>query len=604
VSYAAEPYAQFVDDLVTALTGGATRERFTFVPEDAPYQLSPLGPIVKSTVRVFGTANGAFARFRSGLDYTLGADNVIDWKKQANGTPAADAIWPELGTPFFVNYDYRGPNGAPPPLTDRNPGSVTRLLAESFAREYAVLSRQLEAVYRAGFLDTASGRDLDQIVALLGLTRRDSTYATGTVVFARGTPAAADIFIATGARLSTGDSPVIVFETSEDRTLARGALSVEVPIRATVSGAAGAVPPNTITAIHRPILGIEAVSNPAGTQLIGANETDDALRLRARRAFEGAGKATIAAMISALTTIPAIREKDILLAEDPLTRPGMITLSVAAQLGADDVARVIDAVEQSRPAGVRVMAGFDASTPGPIDPGPNPDGDAAVPDDATAIKVDVFTPVAIYAVVVPTSPALSAQDRDALKRKGEIVLSGVVADAGVGETLVYNRLVAALISLGGVQDVTLDLGPAGGAPRSHRNFIPPANLRPTVDPKFGGSLEVEVGAQLIAVDLTVKLTLINTGTLGDKTADLEDARVEAAAQLRLAVRALTSLSAAALKAAITSASFIVDTVVFMLEYVDAGVRVNKSFGASDPPLTLSALQKLWIRTVKLDPASS
>jgi len=87
VSYAAEPYAQFVDDLVTALTGGATRERFTFVPEDAPYQLSPPGPIVKSTVRVFGTANGAFARFRPGLDYTLGLDNVIDWKKQANGAP-------------------------------------------------------------------------------------------------------------------------------------------------------------------------------------------------------------------------------------------------------------------------------------------------------------------------------------------------------------------------------------------------------------------------------------------------------------------------------------------------------------------------------------
>ena len=40
-------------------------------------------------------------------------------------------------------------------LNDRNPGSVTRLLAESFAREFAVLSRQLESVYQAGFLTTA-----------------------------------------------------------------------------------------------------------------------------------------------------------------------------------------------------------------------------------------------------------------------------------------------------------------------------------------------------------------------------------------------------------------------------------------------------------------
>jgi len=85
---------------------------------------------------------------------------------------------------FFVNYDLAAQTGAAPLLSDRNPGSVTRLLAESFAREFAVLSRQLEAVYRAGFLDTATGRDLDQLVAILGLNRRDRTYATGTVVFA------------------------------------------------------------------------------------------------------------------------------------------------------------------------------------------------------------------------------------------------------------------------------------------------------------------------------------------------------------------------------------------------------------------------------------
>ena len=57
---------------------------------------------------------------------------------------------------------------AVPVLNDRNPGSVTRLLAESFAREFAVLSRQLESVYQAGFLSTATGRDLDQVVALVG----------------------------------------------------------------------------------------------------------------------------------------------------------------------------------------------------------------------------------------------------------------------------------------------------------------------------------------------------------------------------------------------------------------------------------------------------
>ncbi len=604
MSYAAEPYAQFVDDVLTSLTGGQVRERFTFVPEDAPYQLSPPAPIVKGTVRVFGMAAGAFARFRPDLDYTLSTDNIIGWKQQANGTPAAGAVWPDPGTLFFVNYDLAAQTGAAPLLSDRNPGSVTRLLAESFAREFAVLSRQLEAVYRAGFLDTATGRDLDQLVAILGLSRRDRTYATGTVVFARATPAAADIFIASGTRLSTNDSPVMVFETSEDRTLTRGSLSVEIPVRATVSGSAGVVPPLTIAAIHRPILGIESVSNPAGTQLIGANETDEALRTRARRAFEGAGKATTGAIISALATLPAIRQKDILVSEDPLTRPGMITLSVAAQLGADDVGRVIDLVESTRAAGVRVVTGFDSSTPGPIDPAPNPDDDTAVGAEAVAVKAQMFLPVSIYAVLVPLSPSLSAQDREALKRKGEDALRAVVADAGVGETLVYNRLVAALMALEGVQDVTLELYPAGALPPSHRNLVPPPTLRPSVDVKFGGSLEVEMGGQLIALDLTIKIKLAGAGALGDKTADLEDARVQAAGQLRLAVRSLTSVSAAALKAAVSSLNFTIDSVVFTLEYVEAGVRINKHFGQSDPAITLSPLQKLWIRTVRLDQASA
>jgi len=71
-----------------------------------------------------------------------------------------------------------------------------------------------------------------------------------------------------------------------------------------------------------------------------------------------------------------------------------------------------------------------------------------------------------------------------------------------------------------------------------------------------------MGGQLIALDLTIKIKLAGAGALGDKTADLEDARVQAAGQLRLAVRSLTSVSAAALKAAVSSLNFTIDSVVF------------------------------------------
>ena len=104
MTYAAEPYAQFVDDLLTALTGGVSREQFLFLPEDGPYRLAPPGPLIKSTLRVFGQAVGTFARFQADRDFTLDGD-LIRWKTQADGTPAPDAVWPDPGTSFYANYE-------------------------------------------------------------------------------------------------------------------------------------------------------------------------------------------------------------------------------------------------------------------------------------------------------------------------------------------------------------------------------------------------------------------------------------------------------------------------------------------------------------------
>ena len=79
MSYAAEPYVQFVDDLLTALTGGVIRDEFRFLPENEPYRLHAPGPPVPSTVRIFGQAAGAYRRFQSGKDYKLEPDFTITW---------------------------------------------------------------------------------------------------------------------------------------------------------------------------------------------------------------------------------------------------------------------------------------------------------------------------------------------------------------------------------------------------------------------------------------------------------------------------------------------------------------------------------------------
>ena len=129
-----------------------------------------------------GLAGDAHTRFRNGIDFDV-VDGVVVFRP-----PAAGVVLPDAGSWFFASYERVPDPQAPPRLTDRNPGSILRTLSESFAREYAVVSRQLEQVYDAAFVETAGGRDLDQLVSLVGLARRTQLFAVGEVIFSRRRP--------------------------------------------------------------------------------------------------------------------------------------------------------------------------------------------------------------------------------------------------------------------------------------------------------------------------------------------------------------------------------------------------------------------------------
>lgn len=452
MTYAAEPYTQFVDDLLSALTGGQVREHFRFLPELQPFRLASGGAVLPATLRINGLVDGSYFRFRSPTDFTLGPQNTIAWKATPDGLPAKDAVWPDAGSSFFAAYETADATRL---LTDRNPGSVTRLLAESFAREYAVLSRQLEAVYQASFVDTAGGRDLDQLAALVGVTRRRRLSASGSVVFGRSTAAPADVTINAGTRLSTVEPPAMQFETTEDRTLQRGNLSVEVPVQALVPGPTGVVAAGAIRVVNRPILGIETAANPQSTRFAGSDETDDALRARVRRAHEGAGRATTGALLSALTTLPGLREKDVRIGEDYLAHPGVVKLTVALPEMASEAERhdainlAVALIESTRPVGVRIEHNIDAPLPaGAATPGAGVTAEAGaepVTVGVAAAADGLFLRVDGNIELTPTTLALAPEARAELERKGRQVTDAFIDEAGVGEALVYNRLVAQLM---------------------------------------------------------------------------------------------------------------------------------------------------------------
>ena len=599
MSYAAEPYAQFVDDLVTSLTGGVVRRRFVFLPDAAPFALAPTGAIVPSSLKVYGQVERSYRRFERDVDYTVSADNSIAFRAQAGGVPAAGAVWPDAGTAFFANFDEKREAGAAPQLSDRNPGSVARLLAESFAREYAVLSKQLEGVYEAGFIDTAKGRDLDQLVALVGVERRTRTFAAGTVVFSAIAPASADVAIQAGTRVSTAEPPFATFETTDAATLHRGTLSAEVPIRAIASGAPGVVLAQTIRVIHRPMLGIASVQNPQATSLGAADESDEALRQRARRALQAAGRATNGALIGALAALPGVREKDILLDEDPLLRPGVVVLKIAAELDDESSEQALELIERTRPAGVRIIHQLDTQgTITALGPGANEVADESGDvNDSLDAGAELFRPLVVKAILVPAVAGLTAAERNALKLAGETALGAVVADAGVGEPLVYNRAVAALIAIPGVQDVALEVWPKDTPLAArHRNVFPGRGRRPTISAEQGGIVEVRVAGKLLALDVNVAITLQGAGTLGDPQANMEAARLAVAAQLRDGVASLAQLTVPALRGLIVDAeTYTVSALTYRGEYVSDGVRLKDE----NPAVTLTALESAWVRSVLL-----
>ncbi|HVR99847.1 MAG TPA: baseplate J/gp47 family protein [Thermoanaerobaculia bacterium] len=601
MSYAAEPYAQFVDDLLTAMTGGETRQRFVFLPEEEPFRLAAPGPVMPDTVRVFGQLDGAYHRFLPRQDWELADGSVITWRD------AGGAVHPDEGTAFFVNFEVQRSADVVLPLTDRNPGSVTRLLAESFAREFAVLSRQLDAVYRAGFVETAEGRDLDELASLVGVERRRGTFAAGSAVFARSTPSPADVFIPAGARLSTAEPPLVEFETTEDRTLRRGELSAEAPIAALVPGAAGVVPANTVTVIHRPILGIESVANPQATRFGAAEESDEALRLRVRRALEGEGGATTGALLAALTSLPGLRENDVRLSEDHLAHPGVVEIQVALpDLAADErdrlAAQAVERIEETRPVGVRVQHTLPVTAPpGESVPGPGEregeeDGEPVNMGEAGADPTRM--PVEVDVRVTPAAATLSTRDRAELERLVAETADAFVDRAGIGEVLIYNRLVADLMALPGVLDVDVRISPVSPAAENRRRNVFPTDpgLRPVLE-----RVGVEIGGQLVVLHVTATVTLQGAGLVGDPAANKAEARRQIEQLLRDNLASLGGeLTPQALEALLGQPEAFTATLHYTADYAEAGVRVRKR----DAALPLTGLESLWIADVNLSEGGS
>lgn len=598
MSFAAEPFGTFVEDLLANLTGGTSRVRFRFVPAERPFRLAEHERALPGTVRMHGLVDAEFAEFVRGVDFRVEVDGTITWAGDATDFKPAGARLPDEGTDVWVGFD-RVPGDTPPLLNDRNPGSVLRTLSESFAREFAVLSQQLELVYDAAFVDTATGRDLDQVAALVGVVRRGATHARGEVAMRRTTPAPADITVPAGTLVSTAEAPRVTVETTETVTLRRGAFSVGAPVRSQVAGPAGVAPREALSVLHRPIFGVEQVLNPDQLTVGGGSESDDELRARVRRALETSGRSTVGALRGALASIEGIREQDVLVQEDHLNSPGLVHLTVSAKI--DDATALLASqlLEEYRPAGVRIAHNLpDPALPLPTlaeETGGGGDGD---PAPAGVEPPDqVFDPVVAQVVITPASVQLTEEQRARLSTDVQAAVHAVVDEVGAGEVLVYNRMVAAVMAIDGVLDVVIEIGfqsTSTPVDLTRYNLRPNAGRRPSLD---DGDLTVTLRGDRVVLDVSVE---VERGplTAGLETTDaLETIRKDISARLKQAFALSPSrLDEAELRGMLPADDrYAVESVSWTFELTDEGLVVQES----NVPLTLDPGQVVQVRSVRV-----
>jgi hypothetical protein len=297
---------------------------------------------------------------------------------------------------------------------------VLRTLLDTVALEFGGLYAQLDAVYRAAFVDTATGRSLEHVVRLLGIERIVAGGAAGDVEFRRAAGAVGRITIPSGTRVMQPGGE-ITYTTVEEATLEDAQRAVRVPARDLEPTNPG-VGAGELTVLPTPIAGVGEVTNPAPTALATADEDDDALRRRARQFLHGSERATLGALNAAV----ALQGLQADVIEDP-TRPGFIDVTPhTATLPPQDRMRLETALRDARPAGVVVRL-LDAQPPRLVD---------------VSLRLD-------------TAAGLLATDRRAAQRQVRSAVEQFFGTLPTGTDASISRLLGVALAVDGVEDVRL-----------------------------------------------------------------------------------------------------------------------------------------------------
>lgn len=195
-------------------------------------------------------------------------------------------------------------------ITNIGVGSVIRTITEAILSNVDEVNYYLEYVYNSMGIDTATGNDLDRLVALFGIIRNKSQYAMGFVTFSTGDePADRDIEIPYGYEVSTrqnSSGQISVFNVEESGILLKkGQKEIDVLVKADTPGHRY-LAANTLIVMSKSIVGVATVTNKDEINSGQDEETDEQLRKRAKEYVLSFGKCTKTALETAINKVEGV----------------------------------------------------------------------------------------------------------------------------------------------------------------------------------------------------------------------------------------------------------------------------------------------------------
>ena len=252
------PFQGLVDSLVTSLQLGVEQpatQDLIFRWGTSAYPLKDAGALSGLADQITGFVAGKPAIFTRELHYVYAVGQLVWLPLPAQPDPDVAASWfPDDNSRLTVGYFFRDlPSG----ITDFNAGSVAGTLVRAMSREFKLLYEQMDQAYQRAFIDYAQGAALDNVVALLGISRNLALPAQGEVTFWLKKAPKADVPIAMGTRVA--DARGRLFKVSAPGLIKASCGAPIMPRVSSVSGQA-----STTISLVRSSSSSETAATPSG----------------------------------------------------------------------------------------------------------------------------------------------------------------------------------------------------------------------------------------------------------------------------------------------------------------------------------------------------